>query len=61
MILKAPEKTSHKVKLRLKGGTLGDQFLNTFGRSFLKTLQKRADRDYRVSGLEMTSKWVAGL
>ena len=31
MILKAPEKTSHNVKLRLKGDTLGDQFLNTFG------------------------------
>ena len=60
MVLMGPEKTCHKVKLRLKVGTLRDRFLNTFGRSFWKKLQKRVDRDYRVSGLEMTSKWVAG-
>ena len=40
MILTAPEKTSHKVKLRLKVGTLRDRFLNTFGRSFLKNVAK---------------------
>ena len=40
MILMAPEKRSHKVKLRLKVGTLGDRFLNTFARSFLKNVAK---------------------
>ena len=59
MILTAPEKTSHKVKLRLKVGTLGDQFLNTFGRSFLKNIIKtcrselscqRPGNDQQMSG-----------
>ena len=63
MILKAPEKTSHKVKLRLKGGTLGDQFLNTFGRSFLKNVAKtcrsrlscqRAGNDQQMGGRSVT-------
>ena len=59
MILKAPEKNSHKVKLRLKVGTLGDRFLNTFGRSFLKNVAKtcrsrlscqRPGNDHQLSG-----------
>ena len=65
MILKAPEKTSHKVKLRLKGGTLGDQFLNTFGRSFLKNVAKtcrsrlscqRAGNDQQMGGRSVTCR-----
>ena len=59
MILKAPEKNSHKVKLRLKVGTLGDRFLNTFGGSFLKNVAKtcrsrlscqRPGNDHQLSG-----------
>ena len=59
MILKAPEKNSHKVKLRLKVGTLGDRFLNTFARSFLKNVAKtcrsrlscqRPGNDHQLSG-----------
>ena len=59
MILRAPEKRCHKVKLRLKVGTLGDRFLNTFGRSFLKNVAKtcrsrlscqRPGNDHQMTG-----------
>ena len=42
MILKVPEKTSQKVKLRLKVGTLGVPFWSHFGGTFLAKCFKNA-------------------